>query len=176
MAITHTPEQVKIQPGRVYRVRASDDVIYKALVWEALANDKYLVEFLEPFESKEAAKFELGDKDEVPAGNIISPYTFSEEDGTKQDYLAVNLSNDATAEVKELSLSIMPRYISDDSNELLDSGFYEYDLVLTDPERLGDKIIKIDVFVPIEGLRREVRTDQIRKKDPADVSCSCYYD
>ena len=173
MAIDHTHEQAEIQPGRVYMVKASDSIVYKALVWEALANGLYLVEFLEPLEKKDAAKFQLGDcDDEVQTENIIGPYIFSREDGTESNYLAANISHKAEVSVEGVELQIGG--LSESGTQ--DFGEYGYTLVLTDPERLGDKRIEINVFVPIEGLRREVRTEQSRKKDPADVSCACWYD
>jgi hypothetical protein len=172
MAVAHALQRAEIQPGRVYKVRASDGIVYKALVWEARADNRYVVEFLEPLENKEAAKFELGDIDEKMQGDrIIGPYFFSLDDGTEQTYFAMNISNKAEVSIKEVDKLIGKLSVG----EVQDFGQIAYTLVLTDPEWLGDKRIEINVSVPIEGLRRKIRFEP-RRRDPADVSCSCDYD
>lgn len=166
-----------IIPGWVYRVRASDDVVYKALVWKARANNTFQVMFLEPLEKKEEAQLEFGDKEEVPAGNIISPYAhLMVRDDTDEHYMEDDISNQATVAIDGVDLSIGPRVVDPDNAP--DKGELEYTLVLTDPEKLGDKTVTVTVHIPIEALSREERIPWPSTRpqdDPAQVHCDCYY-
>ncbi len=167
----------KITPGWVYRVKASDEVVYKALVWKALANSMFLVQFLEPLENKEEAQLEFGDKEEVPEGSIISPYAhLMMRDETDENYMEDDISNQATVAIDGVDLFIGPRVIDPDNAP--DKGELEYTLVLTDPERLGDKAITVTVHIPVEGLSRVegIQWPSTRpEEDSAQVYCRCYY-
>jgi hypothetical protein len=164
----------RITPGWVYRVKASDEVVYKALVWKALANGMFLVQFLEPLEKKEEAQLECGAKEEVPTDNIIGPYShILAEDDTEENYIEDDISNRATVMIVSVDLYIGPRTV--DPDDAPDKGELEYTLVLTDPERLGDKSITVDVNIPIEALSREGYPVGPGEKDTAQVHCRCHY-
>lgn len=167
-----------ITPGWVYRVRASDGIAYKALVWKACANNMFQVMLLEPLENKEEAQLEFGDKEEVPAGNIIGPYAhLVVKDDTDEHYMEDDISNQASVTIHGVDLSIGHRVIDPDNAP--DKGELEYYLVLADPERLGDKSITVRVNIPIEALSREgyvVKSPSTRPEDdPAQVYCDCHY-
>src|SRR6266446_7483014 len=133
-----------ITPGWVYRVRASDGIVYKALVWKACANNMFLVMLLEPLENKEEAQHKVGDKEEVPADNIIGTYTWKASegpvkmteygpegaDGTVEDYHERDISNQADVTILGVDLYIGLDTIAPDGASV--KGKFDYTLVLTD--------------------------------------------
>ncbi len=179
-----------ITPGWVYRVRASDGIVYKALVWKACANNMFLVMLLEPLENKEEAQHKVGDKEEVPADNIIGTYTWKASegpvkmteygpegaDGTVEDYHERDISNQADVTILGVDLYIGLDTIAPDGASV--KGKFDYTLVLTDPERLGDKAVTVNVYIPIEALSRVERIPRPNTRpqdDSAQVYCDCYY-